>query len=1838
MVANGAIGASPDGRYIVEALYDFGSANPGDLAFAKGDLIETTDCSNPQWWKGSLMNHGKVGQFPSAFVRIMYQLAAPAIIEPVDSAVAITSVPTMSSTSIQATAATTAATTTTVMHQPTPVGITRPASQFLNSGGKVTGNGSAHSLALGASHLHSMIYGNDIPIPSSSATAATAVAVTESKVALNRPTSSYTLTSSGSHHDLRNTRLQQQQYSTSAFTPAVNPLATAPPVTTTAITASQTSLYSTPYGSSANVAVQAGAASHGLAAAASALSPTQSVFASALPTSVAHLPQRPSNRAEIAAGSSPAVPNASSPAANHITPTGSRVHLPRAQQQQLLIKQEQEKKDAELSDLESALLCLADTEIEVMNHNAQVTERNKMIHAASGARVKVMYQDIDDNINHNDMVRSPPPPPPLPPQPAKTKSQVSEQPQHTPQPEKERHSANETTQPPPLPPPPVPEPPAATASSSEEQIAMPLPPPIPPPPVISEQYTQSQPPQPSQPQPQLQQPQQPLYQQQQQQVQYTQHVTAPVMPPPVVQYQQPYIYPGYQQPVYYQPQPSMYLPQQSMYIPAAAPQPDYYGQFQQNPHMQSAIMQPSVLDLRPQQSMINNGAPPAIYPTMPSIQHQQQSLQPTQFSQIYSGSRPHSPAHNRQSPQPTATSTSIATTAATTVNVTTAVAPSATAATVQRIASPATASGTPSNRPLPVPPPVSQSQLSQTRATPVTAANQPVTTPTTASFQPALQHQLRDEPQKESKDARRPLRVSELPDNVIANVHAPGGEQFGSTMIGGENVIESTPSKQPVNMVSTIEEEEDVDEAIGIDASIVDTANAINALNDGMSALALKKDTTTAATAAVDQVLAQSSGNDSSSSTPQQPPVTASPESTRMYSSGFEARAAASLAMMVNEPPPSSLQSTPTATGRRQQSSALSRPLSEISTPDVAARASTTTAVATPVLPWISSSSGPSIVSDRPLSVATTTSSPTATSHSPAPVRFLSAAPSASVSSIAGVTPPAPGQAGQYVDGPVLAPGQSATRFIRQLAPVVDSYLGAPRRRIQPREQFDFSTVDKYVRTVRLTHRDSSVELFAKSVARPYKSDMDKARALFKWISENVKYDPMAFSMPAIVRPIQNNNNNNGNIGESSIMFLKSGTSGAGGDSVEISPPYVPTSRSNVLEEIDTTQRYSLCVGDDERAEDVLRSQKSGRSGFALLFDKMAKSIGLKTTIVYGYLRSPADTPYDGNFIPDANHAWNVVLVGPEYRFIDCGAASLSHPALSACQAHLRIGAGALMSGGANASSSTAAVSGYGSPAMSVSNSSMASFVSTNGVGRPRTPENRSSGIFTGLPSLAGARNRTASNSSLTSPVQSIGGILKPRNRSNSGDVSSMISIIPTLSNQYSQQQQQQRQSRNDRRQSGGRGSSTPPPAFGNGSSANLYSSSALDSFTGAALSADDHYFLTDPKELVYTHFAAEPQHQFLHPIVPASVYWSLPFVCSPYFIHRVRIRSQESRGGVMEINGTKDHSLVLELGKSPVETDGDNWSMDVPDIGVYAEVEVIGTAKPRNNNGNNITNFPSLGSTCQSSFALSGGGNESFASFAYPAGHGEGGATGIPGYYSNNNSGTRIIARRKPLVRGAIHKGRRFATITIAGSDTMHGILRVYIGERAKNPSQSPINATTYPFAFSMRIVPRPPAPTTGFGLGLDTSAPNSMNGSLSAGSQNISNSYNGSYGARFAAAHAATTGVGYGTYVQHHNDWVTMHAAPLEFYINEPVRGTLRVGHPYRFSVHKVGESEHRHTKLMVRAPSQHVAKFTFQPHDQCHVLEKYAPTELGTLEIVYDVGRSKNYMVIASYRVTK
>ena len=122
--------------------------------------------------------------------------------------------------------------------------------------------------------------------------------------------------------------------------------------------------------------------------------------------------------------------------------------------------------------------------------------------------------------------------------------------------------------------------------------------------------------------------------------------------------------------------------------------------------------------------------------------------------------------------------------------------------------------------------------------------------------------------------------------------------------------------------------------------------------------------------------------------------------------------------------------------------------------------------------------------------------------------------------------------------------------------------------------------MDKYVRNIqRMSNSITSDVLTMKFLARPFRTDLQRVRAIFIWMAEN-------------------------------IVYLKLANDGEGGE------------RRRPRTGISATQDPMPSVRPDlETAESTLKDRCCSGDGFAMLFHKLASTAGIHCGIVRGYLK-----------------------------------------------------------------------------------------------------------------------------------------------------------------------------------------------------------------------------------------------------------------------------------------------------------------------------------------------------------------------------------------------------------------------------------------------------------------------------------------------------------------------------------------------------------------------------------------------------------------------------------------
>jgi hypothetical protein len=136
---------------------------------------------------------------------------------------------------------------------------------------------------------------------------------------------------------------------------------------------------------------------------------------------------------------------------------------------------------------------------------------------------------------------------------------------------------------------------------------------------------------------------------------------------------------------------------------------------------------------------------------------------------------------------------------------------------------------------------------------------------------------------------------------------------------------------------------------------------------------------------------------------------------------------------------------------------------------------------------------------------------------------------------------------------------------------------------------YSYNNIDKYAINTP-TSAEASVDSLASYLVAPAKNEREKARSIFRWVTENIDYDISGFFTGSF-----------------------EGTS----------------------------------------SKDVLKSRKSVCSGYSDIFSSLARSAGLEVVRIAGYGKGYGYLPGD-NLSGPSNHAWNAVKINGSWYLIDC--------------------------------------------------------------------------------------------------------------------------------------------------------------------------------------------------------------------------------------------------------------------------------------------------------------------------------------------------------------------------------------------------------------------------------------------------------------------------------------------------------------------------------------------------------------------------------------------------------
>lgn len=157
-----------------------------------------------------------------------------------------------------------------------------------------------------------------------------------------------------------------------------------------------------------------------------------------------------------------------------------------------------------------------------------------------------------------------------------------------------------------------------------------------------------------------------------------------------------------------------------------------------------------------------------------------------------------------------------------------------------------------------------------------------------------------------------------------------------------------------------------------------------------------------------------------------------------------------------------------------------------------------------------------------------------------------------------------------------------------------------------------FAAVDSFVSTV--AYRNSLVDLTHK-LTNPYPDQLRKARAIFKWITENIEYDYKYYNK----------------------YFYKG--------------KEPKTFRCKNEQQCEAKR----VVWEAAYIDKILRRKKAVCQGYAMLFKKMCDLAGLRSEYIVGYIRTE---PYQVGTAGTLDHAWNAVWIDSAYHLLDATWAS----------------------------------------------------------------------------------------------------------------------------------------------------------------------------------------------------------------------------------------------------------------------------------------------------------------------------------------------------------------------------------------------------------------------------------------------------------------------------------------------------------------------------------------------------------------------------------------------------
>ncbi len=135
----------------------------------------------------------------------------------------------------------------------------------------------------------------------------------------------------------------------------------------------------------------------------------------------------------------------------------------------------------------------------------------------------------------------------------------------------------------------------------------------------------------------------------------------------------------------------------------------------------------------------------------------------------------------------------------------------------------------------------------------------------------------------------------------------------------------------------------------------------------------------------------------------------------------------------------------------------------------------------------------------------------------------------------------------------------------------------------------------------------ASAENLASQIGKDFKTDSDKARAIFTWLSKNISYDLQRFYR-----------------GSTKVSFSY-------------------TDQADFQRKLAAVNQHSV--------NETLRTNKAVCEGYARTFKKVAELLNIPCLFIGGYSKSSINDV--DNIPPQEDHAWNAIKIGSTWRLVD---------------------------------------------------------------------------------------------------------------------------------------------------------------------------------------------------------------------------------------------------------------------------------------------------------------------------------------------------------------------------------------------------------------------------------------------------------------------------------------------------------------------------------------------------------------------------------------------------------